>query len=327
MMRSATHDVFGEPQDVLYLEDAPIPKPEQGQLRIRTLLSPIHNHDLWTVRGNYGYKPVLPGAIGGSEAVGIVEELGEGADPALLGRRVAAAGVHGSWAEYFLAPAAGVVPVPDTISDEAAAQLIAMPFSAITLLEFLGVKKGDWMIQNTANGAVGKAVAMLAQARGIHVINLVRRDEGIKELSELGIVNGVSTAKSDWKDEVRALTREHPVRAGVDSIGGQASNDIAELLGDDGLLVSFGSMTGAPMQISSGPVIFKQLTIKGFWGSKVIGSMQADDRRRLMGELIRLVEDGTIMLPVEGIYDLADIGEAVKASLGSGKAGKVLLKP
>lgn len=327
MMRSATHDVFGEPQDVLYLKDAPIPKPEQGQLRIRMLLSPIHNHDLWTVRGNYGYKPALPGAIGGSEAVGIVEELGEGADPALLGRRVAAAAVHGSWAEYFLAPAAGVVPVPDTISDEAAAQLIAMPFSAITLLEFLGVKKGDWMIQNTANGAVGKAVAMLAQARGIHVINLVRRDEGIKELSELGIVNGVSTAKSDWKDEVRALTREQPVRAGVDSIGGQASNDIAELLGDDGLLVSFGSMTGAPMQISSGPVIFKQLTIKGFWGSKVIGSMQADDRRRLMGELIRLVEDGTIMLPVEGIYDLADIGKAVKASLGSGKAGKVLLKP
>lgn len=326
-MRSATHDVFGEPQDVLSLKDAPVPKPAEGQLLIRTLLSPIHNHDLWTVRGNYGYKPPLPGAIGGSEAVGVVEELGEGADPSLLGRRVAVAGVHGSWAEYFLAPAAGIVPVPDTISDESAAQLIAMPFSAITLLEFLGVKEGDWMIQNTANGAVGKAVAMLAQARNVHVINLVRRDEGIKELSELGIINGVSTAKPDWKDEVRSLTGDQPIRAGVDSIGGTASNDIAELLGDDGLLVSFGSMTGAPMQISSGPVIFKQLTIKGFWGSKVIGSLSADVRRRLFGELIRLVEDGTIKLPVEGIYDLADIGDAVRASLASGKAGKVLLKP
>ncbi|UHS61262.1 zinc-binding dehydrogenase [Agrobacterium vaccinii] len=326
-MRSATHDVFGEPQDVLALKDAPVPKPGEGQLRIRTLLSPIHNHDLWTVRGNYGYKPPLPGAIGGSEAVGIVEELGEGADASLLGRRVAVAGVHGSWAEYFLAPAAGVVPVPDTISDEAAAQLIAMPFSAITLLEFLGVKEGDWMIQNTANGAVGKAVAMLAQARNIHVVNLVRRDDGIKELSDLGIINGVSTATPDWKDEVRSMTGDHPIRAGVDSIGGTASNDIAELLGDDGLLVSFGSMTGAPMQISSGPVIFKQLTIKGFWGSKVIGSMPTDVRHRLFGELIRLVEDGTIKLPVEGVYDLADIADAVKASLASGKAGKVLLKP
>ncbi|KQO81330.1 zinc-binding dehydrogenase [Rhizobium sp. Leaf262] len=325
-MRSATHDVFGEPQDVLKLKDAPVPEPGQGQLRIRMLLSPIHNHDLWTVRGNYGYKPTLPGAIGGSEAVGIVDALGDGVDSSLLGKRVTTAGVHGSWAEYFLAPAAGVVPVPETITDEAAAQLIAMPFSSISLLEFLGAKPGDWIVQNTANGAVGKAVAMLAQARGIHVVNLVRRDEGIDELAQLGIVNGVSTAGKDWKDKVRALTGDHPIRAGVDSIGGAASNDIAELLGENGLLVSFGSMTGDPMQISSGPVIFKQLTIKGFWGSKVIGSMAQEERRRLIGELIKYVEAGTIKLPVEGIYDLEDISQAVKASLASGKAGKVLLK-
>lgn len=327
MMRSATHDVFGEPEDVLHLRDAAVPTPAQGQVLIRTILSPIHNHDLWTVRGNYGYKPQLPGAIGGSEAVGVVDAVGEGTDASLLGRRVTAAGVHGSWAEYFLAPAAGIVPVPDTISDEAAAQLIAMPFSALALLEFLSVKKGDWIIQNTANGAVGKAVAMVGKARGIHVINLVRRDEGIEELSKLGIDNGISTAKENWKDDVRALTNGQPIRAGVDSIGGTASNEIAELLGDDALLVSFGSMTGAPMQISSGPVIFKQLTIKGFWGSKVIGSMSTDDRRRLIGELIQLVEKETIRLPVEGVFDLADISNAVKASLGSGKIGKVLLKP
>ncbi|NTF07436.1 zinc-binding dehydrogenase [Agrobacterium rubi] len=326
-MRSATHDIFGEPQDVLQLKDAPVPEPGKGQLRIRMLLSPIHNHDLWTVRGSYGYKPPLPGAIGGSEAVGIVDALGEGADPALLGKRVTAAGVHGAWAEYFLSPAAGVVPVPDAISDEAAAQLIAMPFSAMTLLEFLGVKRGEWIVQNTANGAVGKAVAMLAQARGIHVINLVRRQAGVEELAELGIINGISTAKDGWKDEIRKLTKDAPIRAGVDSIGGEASNDIAELLGNEGLLVSFGSMTGEPMQISSGPVIFKQLTIKGFWGSTVIGTMPADDRRRLIGELIEHVAKGTIRLPVEGIYDLGDISNAVKASLAPGKAGKVLLKP
>ena len=326
-MRSAIHDVFGEPQDVLHMKDAPVPQPGKGQLRIRTLLSPIHNHDIWTVRGSYGYKPTLPGAIGGSEAVGIVDALGEGVDAELLGKRVTAAGVHGTWAEYFLAPASGVVPVPDAISDEAAAQLIAMPFSAISLLEFLGVKAGDWIIQNTANGAVGKAVAMLAKARGVHVINIVRRDAGIEELTALGIDNGVSTADENWKDRVRELTKGASIRAGVDSIGGSASNDIAELLGEDGLLVSFGTMTGEPMQISSGTVIFKHLTVKGFWGSRVIGSMSADDRRRLIGELLTYVANETIILPTEGIYELADISDAVKASLSSGKAGKVLLKP
>ena len=76
-MRSAIHTTFGEPADVLALEESPVPEPGPGQVRIKTILSPIHNHDLWTVRGSYGYKPELP-AIGGSEAVGTVDALGEG---------------------------------------------------------------------------------------------------------------------------------------------------------------------------------------------------------------------------------------------------------
>lgn len=326
-MRTASHDVFGEPQDVMHLGESPVPQPGKGQVLIRMILSPIHNHDIWTVRGSYGYKPPLPGAIGGSEAVGTVEALGEGVDADLLGKRVTAAGVHGAWAEFFLAPTAGLVPVPDAISDEAAAQLIAMPFSAMALLEFLGVKENDWMIQNTANGAVGKAVALVAQARGIHAINLVRRDDGVKEMEKLGIKNTVSTATDGWQQTVRDMVGDQPIKAGVDSIGGSASKDIVDLLGENGLLVSFGSMTGEPMQIPSGPVIFKQLTIKGFWGSTVIGSMQTELRHRLISELIQHIAKGTILLPVDSVHGLADIAQAMKASLASGKAGKVLLKP
>lgn len=325
-MRSAVHDVFGDPAEVLHLADSPVPEPRKGQVRIRTILSPIHNHDLWTVRGNYGYKPTLP-AIGGTEAVGVIDAVGEGVDPALVGQRVCFGGAHGTWAEYFVAPAGGIVPVPEAIGDEAAAQLIAMPFSALTLLESLNVGSGDWVIQNTANGAVGKTLAMLARARGVNTVNLVRRNAGVDELAELGIGNGVSTAAPDWKKTVREITGGAPIKAGVDSVGGTAANDIAELLGDDGLLVSFGSMTGEPMVISSGPVIFKQLTIKGFWGSKAIGGMPADDRRRLIGELMTLVATGKIALPVEATYDLADIKDAVKTSLTPGRSGKVMLKP
>src|SRR5690606_25317934 len=102
---------FGEPADVLELGDSPVPQPGPGEVRIKTLLSPIHNHDLWTVRGQYGYKPTLP-AIGGSEAVGLVDALGEGVQGVTLGQRVAVAGVHGSWAEYFIAAAPLLVPLP-----------------------------------------------------------------------------------------------------------------------------------------------------------------------------------------------------------------------
>ena len=325
-MRSAVHTAFGDPAELLHLGDMPVPEPGPGQVRVRTLLSPIHNHDLWTVRGEYGYKPDLP-AIGGSEAVGIVDALGPGVAGIAPGARVAAAGVRGAWAEYFLVPAKALVPLPDAIADEAAAQLIAMPFSAITLLDFLGVDTGDWVIQNAANGAVGKTLAMLAAARGIHVINLVRRDEGVGELESLGIANAVSTASPGWKERVTEITGGAPIRAAVDSIGGDASGDLMHLLGDDGLLVSFGSMAGEPMRIPSGATIFKQAVVKGFWGAKVSADMAPEKRAALIGELMRLVASGELKLPVEAVFGLDRIKDAVAASLTPGKAGKVLLKP
>ena len=325
-MLSALHRTFGEPAEVLTPADAPTPEPKAGEVRIKTILSPIHNHDLWTVRGQYGYKPALP-AIGGTEAVGIVDALGPGVTGIAPGTRVAAAGVHETWAEYFLAPAKSLVPLPEAIPDEAAAQLIAMPFSAITLLDFLGVDTGDWVIQNTANGAVGKTLAMLAAARGIHVINLVRRDEGVGELESLGIANAVSTASPGWKERVTEITGGAPIRAAVDSIGGDASGDLMHLLGDDGLLVSFGSMAGEPMRIPSGATIFKQAVVKGFWGAKVSADMAPEKRAALIGELMRLVASGELKLPVEAVFGLDRIKDAVLASQAPGKIGKVLLRP
>ena len=325
-MRSAIHAAFGKPADVLSLGESPVPEPGPGQVRVKTILAPIHNHDLAIVSGTYGYKPDLP-AIGGTEAVGTVDALGEGVTGVTIGQRFSVAGVNGAWAEYFIAPAAGLVPVPEAISDEAAAQLIAMPFSAMTLLEFLDVKSGDWIIQNTANGAVGKTLAMLAAARGVHTVNLVRRDEGVGELGALGISNAVSTAADGWKKSVRAITGGAPIRAGVDSIGGKAAGDVLSLLGDGGLLVSFGSMTGEPMQISSGDLIFKQAVVKGFWGAKVSTAMPDDTRKRLFGELLRLVAGGALKLPVEGVFGLDRLSDALAATATPGKSGKVLLKP
>lgn len=325
-MRSVIHTTFGEPADVLTQGNSPLPEPGTGEVRIKTLLSPIHNHDLWTVKGSYGYKPTLP-AIGGSEAVGVIDALGPDVEGLNLGQRVVAAGVHGTWAECFIAPAKGLLPVPDGLPDETAAQLIAMPFSAIALLDFLQVNRGDWIIQNTANGAVGKTVAMLARSRGIHTINLVRRDAGVDELAALGIENAISTAHDGWQDRVRAITGSAPIRAAVDSIGGQASGDLLTLLGEGGLLVSFGTMAGEPMQIASGQLIFKQATVKGFWGSKVSADMAPATRRQLIGELLHLAISGELKLEVEGVFGFDQVREAVLACQKPGRKGKVMLRP
>ncbi|WP_370322768.1 zinc-binding dehydrogenase [Oricola sp.] len=325
-MRSVIHDSFGDPAEVLHPADSVRPEPASGEVLVRMRLSPIHNHDLWTVRGDYGYKPTLP-AIGGTEAVGTVEAIGEGVEPGLIGKRVAVASVHGTWAEFFTAPAAGVVRLDDAISDELGAQLIAMPFSAISLLEFLNVKEGDWVIQTAANGAVGKIFATIAKSRGVHTLNLVRRDDAVAELEALGIENTISTANEGWQKEARAILGNAGARAAIDSVGGKIATDLADLLGTEGLLVVFGTATGAPLELSSGSLIMKHLTVKGFWGSKVSSEMAAADKGRLIGELIGLAIHGKLALPAGGIFDLSDITEAVKASLTPGRNGKILLRP
>ncbi|PRA83068.1 zinc-binding dehydrogenase [Microbacterium sp. MYb66] len=324
-MRALIHPTFGEPEQVLRIEDRPLPDPGEGQVRLRVVLSPIHNHDLWTVRGTYGFKPELP-APSGTEAVGVVDELGAGVEHLAVGQRVATGGTFGAWAEYIVTDAAGLVPVPDALPDETAAQLVSMPFSTITLLDFLGVGEGAWIVQNAANGAVGRMLAQLGNARGVNVVGLVRRTAGVEELREQGIDNVVATDQDDWQDQVAALTGGAPIVAGVDSVGGPAAGQVLSLLSEGGTLVAFGAMDSPTMEIASSDVIFKQATVRGFWGSKVIPQLDSATRGSLFGELFQRLSDGTLTLPVAGVFDADDIRAAVQASGTPGRVGKVLLR-
>lgn len=326
-MKAALHDTFGDPAKVLYATDTDTPEPGEGQVRIKTLLSPIHNHDLWTVRGTYGYKPSLPGAIGGSEAAGIVDAVGAGVDDSLKGQRVAVAGVHGTWAEHFLAPANGLMPLPEQISNEQGAQLIAMPFSAISLLDSLKADKGDWIVQTAANGAVGRIMAVLAAERGINLVNLVRREEAAQGLRDAGTTNVISTSDDDWTDRVRQTVGDGKLVSAIDSVGGDVAAHLVDVLSGDGELIVFGTATGTPMPLSSGPLIMKEITIKGFWGARVGSEMDPDRRESLMTELVTLAVQGKLPLATDGTYSLDRITDAVEASLTPGRDGKVMLKP
>lgn len=325
-MRALVHDSFGDPAEVLAVREVPLPEPGPGQVRVRLVASPIHNHDLWTVRGTYGYKPELP-ARSGTEAVGVVDALGEGVTTLALGQRVATGGTFGAWAEYFTAPAAGLIPVPEGLPDETAAQLVSMPFSAIALLESLGLESGQWLVQNAANGAVGRLVAQLAAARGIRVLGLVRREAGVAELAAQGIGDVVVTDAGDWRERAAAITQGAPVPAGVDSVGGAASGDVLSLLAENGRLVVFGAMASPIMELASGDVIFKQATISGFWGSKVSAAMPPAQRGALLAELVARIREGALTLPVSQTYSFGEIAAAARANFEPGRVGKILLRP
>lgn len=324
-MRSALYHHFGEPSDVLRLGDSPIPEPAINEVRIKTILAPIHNHDLSTIRGTYGYRPPLP-AIGGSEAVGVIDAVGKKVKSLKVGQRVSVANVHNTWADYFIAPKHLVFPIPDSLSDEVAAQLIAMPLSALMLLEFLELRYGEWVIHNAANGAVGKNLAILAADRGIKTISIVRRKDAVDELKKLGIENVVSTDDEDWQEQILAITGKQPITGAIDSIGGEASGELLSLLGTGGTIVAFSALSGEPMALNSGQLLFKEAAAKGFWGTKTSVNMDIDRKRRLLNELIERASSGKLHLPVEAIYDLSEVTKAVSKEVQSGKNGKVLLK-
>ncbi len=325
-MRALVQHQFGDPAEVLAVEEVELPEPGPGQVRLKVVLSPIHNHDLWTVSGNYGFKPEMP-ARAGTEALGTVDALGEGVEGLAVGQRVVSASTFGVWAEYVVVPARAVVPVPDAVTDEAAAQLVSMPVSAISLLEYLDVNEGDWIVQNAANGAVGRILAQLAAGRGVRVLGLVRRAAGVEELAAVGIHDVIATDDENWRDRVAEITGGASIRAGVDSVGGAAAGEVTSLLGENGLLVVFGAMASPTMEIASGDVIFGQLTIRGFWGSKVSAAMDPAHRVELIGEIVQRVAQGNLDLPVSQIFSLEQIADAARANFEPGRVGKVLLRP
>ncbi|MFV4846007.1 zinc-binding dehydrogenase [Edwardsiella tarda] len=325
-MRASIYHQFGEPSQVINEAETSLPSLGFNQVRVKTILSPIHNHDLWTIRGTYGHKPNLP-AIGGSEALGIIDAVGDGVKALTPGQRVVGSPIMGVWADYFLAPAEILTVIPDTISDEVGAQLGSMPFSALLLLEFLNANAGQWIIQNAAGGAIGKSLSILAREQGVNTLSLVRDNETEKMLTEQGIEYVVSTANRHWQQRVHALTAGAPISYAIDSVGGAATEALTALLSENGLLVSFGSMSGAPMHIPAADIAFKQITVKGFWQKKINQSMAVEKRKSMMERLIALAEKGKLRLPVDTIYPMSDIKKAVTASLQSSRKGKILLRP
>jgi NADPH:quinone reductase-like Zn-dependent oxidoreductase len=320
-MRAVVLKKFGEPREVLATEERPLPQPGAGQVRLKLVQSPIHNHDLAIARGVYGYKPPLP-AVVGTEALGVVDALGEGVSHLQAGQRVCAMG-QGTWAEYFLANAATAIPVPPGMPDESACQLLAMPLSAYLLLEDLELKPGDWLMQNAANGAVGRLVHRLATKREVRVINLVRRQETAAAMEAEGMGPALATDDPGWPAKVPSVTGGAPVRRGVDSVGGKAANQMLAAMSPGALLLSFGAMSGQALVIDPGHLIFRGATVKGFWATTRSERTPAADRVRMIGELVRLVAAGELPLQVSATFDLQQPAEAVAASDTPGRSGKV----
>lgn len=326
-MRSLRFHAFGKPADVLRLDDIPTPEPGPGEVRVRITHRSLNPADLHTVLGNYGNLPDLP-AVGGHEGTGRVEALGDGVTGVEVGQRVVLLGAAGTWQEYVVVPAADLFPVPDEVSDEDAAQLFVNPLTAWLLLEELGLDEGDWLLQTGATTQVGRIVIQLARRRGIRTINAVRREDAREELQALGADEVlVTTAASDarsFRKQVFEITGGG-AHGALDAVAGKVGGLAVRALAEGATMLVYGGLSGEPLGIEAGALIFRRASVRGFWRTRWFELAPRSETVAALSPLADLLARDALILPVDATYDLADVREAIAHSRAPGRSGKVLL--
>lgn len=324
-MRSVRFHEFGNPAEVLRVEEVETPTPGTGQLLLKMRARPVNPSDLLTVRGLYGSLPELPAAPG-LEGMGEVAEVGEGVTALRAGQRVIPLGVAGTWAEFIVAPATQVIPVPDAISDQTAAQFVVNPLTAwIMTIEELALKPGEWLLQTAAASTLGRVILQIAKQRGFKTINVVRRREQAEELKTLGADEVICTDEEDICERVGEITGGEGLRKAIDAVGGETGGAVVRALGRGGVMLVYGLLSGEPTPIDGGRMIFTSATVRGFWLGEWIRSAPPERRQTVMGEMLRAMATQEIVPPVEAEYALSEVIAAVEHSERPGRSGKVLL--
>jgi NADPH:quinone reductase len=324
-MKSVRFYEFGNPSQKLRVEEVPQPEPGANQVLLKMRARSVNPSDLLTVRGLYGMLPKLP-ATPGLEGMGEVAALGEGVKNLRVGQRVIPLGVAGTWQEYLLAESTQLIPVPDSISDQTAAQFIVNPLTAwIMTTEELQLQPGEWLLQTAAGSTLGRVVLQLAALRGFKTINVVRRREQVEELKALGADEVICTTDEDLVERVKEITGRTGLTRAIDAVGGETGGAVVRAMGRGGVMLVYGLLSMEPMPVDSGRMIFTSMTIRGFWLGEWFSSAAPERQQAATTELLRLMAGNEIVPPVEAEYPLADVLTAVEHAERPGRSGKVLL--
>jgi NADPH:quinone reductase-like Zn-dependent oxidoreductase len=323
-MKTIQFEQPGKPADILNVIDTNVPEPGPGEVRIRVIASPVNPSDIMFVQNLYGIRPKLPSGAG-FEGVGVVDALGEGVT-INIGQRVSFTGI-GAWGEYTLAHHKSLIPVPDAMPDEVAAQLFVNPFTAFAIVEEAGVQPGEWLMLTACGSAFGKMVIQLCQQRGIKTIGTVRRDELNEELKKLGLTEVINTETDDMAARVKAITEGQGVRCVLDAVGGHTATEAMKCLGRGGTMLIYGLLSLQDPTLNPGLMIFRELTVRGFWLTDWMRRATPEARQRVATEVIGMLASGQIQLPIEATYGLDDIRRAVEHANAPGRRGKILVKP
>jgi len=319
-------DDHGTPGSVLHLIETPAQPLADGHVRVQMHAAPINPSDLLHVRGEYGAE-VTPPAQVGFEGVGVVTESNAGLLGSFLkSKRVAVLSrTGGTWAETCDVPAKSVIPIPRSLSLQAAATFFINPATAYIMVKrVLDVPRGEWLLQSAANSAVGRMVIQLGRHYGFRTANLVRHAEQEEQLRQLG---ADQTYVLNGSEDVSALHEwlEDEVRFGLDPVGGSIGSLVAGSLGVGGRFVSYGSLSNEPLAIDPRILLSRSHTLTGFWLGPYMDQLSLLQKIALIQTLKGLHKRGVFEIPEAISFPLASYLEAIATAESSTGGRKVLL--
>lgn len=280
-MKKVSYAEFGGP-DVLHLIDADEPHAGPGEIRIAVRAAGVNPVD-WRIREGQ-MRPALPASLPagvGLDAAGVVDEVGEGVTDVAVGDRVFGEGSD-TYAEFAVLHA--WARMPEGLSFEEAAGYPSVMETALRILGECGVRPGQTLLVSGASGGVGSALLQIARDRGITVVGTA----GAANLGYLRSLGAHATTYAEgWPERVRAFTS---VDAALDLAGSGVLRELVELTGDPATVVSIADRAAPEL---------------GVRFSGVAGSVPD-----ALKETVRLLEQGTLHIPVEKTYSLAEAAAA-----------------
>ena len=306
--------------EVIEIAVEDLPALRDGEVLVRVAVAGLNHAETLIRSGSYVVRVPFPYPVGG-EGSGTVLEVG----PRVAwkpGARVCWAGILGSCATHLVAPAAMLVPLPDSFSFENGACVPVAGLTAGGLARVWPLAKGSTALVWAAAGAVGRMLVALLANRGVNVIGIGsgQRVEGIRAA---GAAHVIDRAVEDVVEAARSCTDGDLCVAVFDPIGAATYQISLRLLAPRGCLISYGELSGPIPAIDPRDLFDKSLFMTRYNGTRWLDGLE-DLVKLVSGGLDMAVERPAVISGVAGRFPLERVVDAYRA-LENAPQGKVLV--
>jgi NADPH2:quinone reductase len=313
---------FGGPE-VLVTSEAPDPSAGPGQVVVDVSVADVLFGETQIRRGwGREYFTMKPPYVPGFGVAGQVLSAGEGVDPGWVGRHVVTSTREGGgYAEQAVAPAEGLIPVPDGLGLREAASLLHDGTTALALAAEARIRPGAWVLVVAAGGGLGILLVQLAHAAGARVIGAARGKRKLDLARELGADAVVDYSEPSWPERVREATGGTGPGVVFDGAGGQIGRAAFEVTARGGRFSAHGAPSGGFAVIDPQEAERRGVTVRGIEHVQLAPA----DAKRLAERALSEAAAGRIRPVIGQTFPLERAADAHVAIEARGVIGKTLL--